>query len=59
MTLAMAGFASDGLALDRVVRLLTEGDAPTIFERETGRSESRWKDDWLAAIAAPPAASAR
>jgi hypothetical protein len=49
----------DSVGIDRVVRLLTEGDEPKIFERETGRSESSWKDDWLAAVAAPPSASAR
>ena len=45
----------DTLGLDRVVRLLTASDAAGSFERETGRSESQWKDDWLAAIAAPAA----
>jgi hypothetical protein len=43
----------DSVGLDHVVRLVAASDAPSIFERETGCSESRWKDDWLAAIAAP------
>jgi hypothetical protein len=47
----------DTAGLDRVVRLVAASDAPSIFERETGRSESQWKDDWLATIAGPAAGS--
>jgi hypothetical protein len=43
----------DSVGLDRVVPLLTERDASSAFERQTGRSERQWKDDWLAAIASP------
>lgn len=41
----------DSVGLERVVRLVTDGDASAVFERETGQSESRWKDEWLALVA--------
>ena len=55
---SLTKYLVDSAGLDHVVRVATASDAPSIFERETGRSESQWKRDWLAALAAP-AASAR
>ena len=55
---SLTKYLVDSVGLDHVVRVATASDAPSIFERETGRSESQWKSDWLAALAAP-AASAR
>ena len=55
---SLTKYLVDSAGLDHAVRLLAASDAPGIFERETGRSESQWKSDWLAALAAS-ATSAR
>jgi hypothetical protein len=42
----------DSVGIGPIVRLATEGGAPSAFERQTGRSEREWKEAWLAAIQA-------
>jgi hypothetical protein len=40
----------DAVGLARVVPLVVAGGQPEAFERETGRSEARWRAEWLEAL---------
>jgi hypothetical protein len=48
---SLTKYLVDSVGLDQVVRVAMASDAPSVFERETGRSEWQWKADWLAALA--------